>query len=198
MKYSLFFFCECACVCLDACTYARLYVFGIDLAALTNCLCGHGIVYSQHRLFYLCYRITDVGHLKRRLCLSTVHKELSATLWHAKLPLAGVKRNIVSIWLIPDMLSLFLGELRVPYRMKSFCSCLSGPCCLLTLCPSPESCSRLPNFCPWMASPCLPAVKCEESLPWKQSQLCWQMMVKTNNRTFTINVKTDYATHCSS
>ncbi|XP_061779561.1 protein CFAP20DC isoform X3 [Nerophis lumbriciformis] len=38
--------------------------------------------------------VTDVGHLKRRLYLSTVHKDLSATLWHAKIPLSGVKRNI--------------------------------------------------------------------------------------------------------
>ncbi|XP_077387162.1 protein CFAP20DC isoform X2 [Festucalex cinctus] len=53
--------------------------------------------------------ITDVGHLKRRLYLSTVHKELSATLWHAKLPLAGVKRNIWTM-LFVDLVS-FTGEL---------------------------------------------------------------------------------------
>uniref|UniRef100_A0A3Q2YMR0 CFAP20 domain containing n=1 Tax=Hippocampus comes TaxID=109280 RepID=A0A3Q2YMR0_HIPCM len=53
--------------------------------------------------------ITDAGHLKRRLCLSTVHKELSATLWHAKLPLAGVKRNIWTM-LFVDLVS-FTGEL---------------------------------------------------------------------------------------
>ncbi|XP_057702927.1 uncharacterized protein C3orf67 homolog isoform X2 [Corythoichthys intestinalis] len=53
--------------------------------------------------------ITDVGHLKRRLYLSTVHKELSATLWHAKLPLAGVKRNIWTT-LFVDLVS-FTGEL---------------------------------------------------------------------------------------
>uniref|UniRef100_A0A8C6UZG2 Zgc:162324 n=1 Tax=Neogobius melanostomus TaxID=47308 RepID=A0A8C6UZG2_9GOBI len=31
--------------------------------------------------------VTDTAHLKRRLYLSTVHKELSTTLWHAKIPL---------------------------------------------------------------------------------------------------------------
>ncbi|XP_054640897.1 uncharacterized protein C3orf67 homolog [Dunckerocampus dactyliophorus] len=53
--------------------------------------------------------ITDVGHLKRRLYLSTVHKDLSATLWHAKIPLAGVKRNIWTT-LFVDLVS-FTGEL---------------------------------------------------------------------------------------
>ncbi|XP_061642180.1 uncharacterized protein C3orf67 homolog isoform X2 [Phyllopteryx taeniolatus] len=52
--------------------------------------------------------ITDVGHLKRRLYLSTVHKELSATLWHAKLPLARLKRNIWTT-LFVDLVS-FTGE----------------------------------------------------------------------------------------
>ncbi|XP_055768284.1 uncharacterized protein C3orf67 homolog isoform X2 [Salvelinus fontinalis] len=37
--------------------------------------------------------ITDLGHLKRRLYLSTVHKEFSATPLHARIPL-GVKRNV--------------------------------------------------------------------------------------------------------
>ncbi|XP_066554017.1 protein CFAP20DC [Amia ocellicauda] len=37
--------------------------------------------------------ITDLGNLKRRLYLSTVHKELSATPLHAKIPLSGVKRS---------------------------------------------------------------------------------------------------------
>ncbi|XP_034550105.1 uncharacterized protein C3orf67 homolog isoform X2 [Notolabrus celidotus] len=40
--------------------------------------------------------ITDSQHLKRRLHLSTVHKELSSTLLHAKIPLVGLKRNIWS------------------------------------------------------------------------------------------------------
>ncbi|XP_042262080.1 uncharacterized protein C3orf67 homolog isoform X1 [Thunnus maccoyii] len=53
--------------------------------------------------------ITDLGHLKRRLYLSTVHKELSATLWHAKIPLIGLKRNIWSTLCI-DLVS-FTGEL---------------------------------------------------------------------------------------
>ncbi|XP_071237310.1 protein CFAP20DC [Salvelinus alpinus] len=37
--------------------------------------------------------ITDLGHLKRRLYLSTVHKEFSATPLHARIPL-GLKRNV--------------------------------------------------------------------------------------------------------
>ncbi|XP_029990857.1 protein CFAP20DC [Sphaeramia orbicularis] len=53
--------------------------------------------------------ITDTGHLKRRLYLSTVHKELSVTLWHARIPLAGLKRNIWSTLCI-DLVS-FTGEL---------------------------------------------------------------------------------------
>uniref|UniRef100_A0A096MB79 CFAP20 domain containing n=1 Tax=Poecilia formosa TaxID=48698 RepID=A0A096MB79_POEFO len=37
--------------------------------------------------------ITDLQHLKRRLCFSTVHKEMSATLLHAKIPFTELKRN---------------------------------------------------------------------------------------------------------
>ncbi|XP_056221170.1 uncharacterized protein C3orf67 homolog isoform X2 [Seriola aureovittata] len=40
--------------------------------------------------------ITDSEHLKRRLHLSTVHKELSVTILHAKIPFVGLKRNIWS------------------------------------------------------------------------------------------------------
>ncbi|XP_074054946.1 protein CFAP20DC isoform X2 [Macrotis lagotis] len=39
-------------------------------------------------------RITDLGNIKRRLYLSTVHKELSATPLHAKIPLFMIKRKI--------------------------------------------------------------------------------------------------------
>ncbi|XP_051985696.1 protein CFAP20DC-like [Xyrauchen texanus] len=39
-------------------------------------------------------RVTDEEHLKRRLYLSTVHKELSATPLHARIPLTCLKRNI--------------------------------------------------------------------------------------------------------
>ncbi|KAK2529410.1 hypothetical protein Q9233_006921 [Columba guinea] len=39
--------------------------------------------------------ITDLGNIKRRLYLSTVHKELSVTTLHAKIPLFTIKRNIV-------------------------------------------------------------------------------------------------------
>ncbi|XP_044030348.1 uncharacterized protein C3orf67 homolog isoform X6 [Siniperca chuatsi] len=53
--------------------------------------------------------ITDSEHLKRRLHLSTVHKELSATLLHAKIPFVGLKRNIWSTLCI-DLVS-FTGEL---------------------------------------------------------------------------------------
>uniref|UniRef100_A0A3Q2PJ24 CFAP20 domain containing n=1 Tax=Fundulus heteroclitus TaxID=8078 RepID=A0A3Q2PJ24_FUNHE len=40
--------------------------------------------------------ITDLEHLKRRLYFSTVHKEMSATLLHAKIPFTELKRNIWS------------------------------------------------------------------------------------------------------
>ncbi|KFP87775.1 Uncharacterized protein C3orf67, partial [Acanthisitta chloris] len=38
--------------------------------------------------------ITDLGNIKRRLYLSTVHKELSVTPLHAKIPLLMIKRQI--------------------------------------------------------------------------------------------------------
>ncbi|XP_040014582.1 uncharacterized protein C3orf67 homolog isoform X1 [Xiphias gladius] len=53
--------------------------------------------------------ITDSEHLKRRLHLSTVHKELTATLLHAKIPFVGLKRNIWSTLYI-DVVS-FTAEL---------------------------------------------------------------------------------------
>ncbi|XP_068172226.1 protein CFAP20DC [Antennarius striatus] len=40
--------------------------------------------------------ITDSEHLKKRLHISTVHKEVSANQLHAKIPFAGLKRNIWS------------------------------------------------------------------------------------------------------
>ncbi|XP_030585559.1 protein CFAP20DC isoform X2 [Archocentrus centrarchus] len=49
--------------------------------------------------------ITDSEHLKRRLHLSTVHKEVSATLLHAKIPFVGLKRNTWST-LCVDLVSL--------------------------------------------------------------------------------------------
>ncbi|KAM9593185.1 protein CFAP20DC isoform 6-T7 [Trichechus inunguis] len=39
-------------------------------------------------------KITDLGNIKRRLYLSTVHKELSSTPLHAKIPLFMIKRKI--------------------------------------------------------------------------------------------------------
>lgn len=45
----------------------------------------------------LIYRLTDLEHLKRRLHLSTVHKEMSVNLLHAKIPFVGLKRDIVSM-----------------------------------------------------------------------------------------------------
>ncbi|XP_035808735.1 uncharacterized protein C3orf67 homolog isoform X5 [Amphiprion ocellaris] len=53
--------------------------------------------------------ITDSEHLKRRLHLSTVHKELSATPLHAKIPFVGLRRNVWSTLCI-DLVSL-TGEL---------------------------------------------------------------------------------------
>ncbi|KAG8127940.1 hypothetical protein E2320_014825, partial [Naja naja] len=44
-------------------------------------------------LFLSC-RITDLGNIKRRLYLSTIHKELSVTPLHAKIPLFTIKRKI--------------------------------------------------------------------------------------------------------
>uniref|UniRef100_A0A4W3H0T2 CFAP20 domain containing n=1 Tax=Callorhinchus milii TaxID=7868 RepID=A0A4W3H0T2_CALMI len=38
--------------------------------------------------------ITDLGSIKRRLYLSTIHKELTATPLHAKIPLSIIKRKI--------------------------------------------------------------------------------------------------------
>ncbi|XP_046709873.1 uncharacterized protein C3orf67 homolog isoform X2 [Silurus meridionalis] len=38
--------------------------------------------------------VTDQGHLKRRLYLSTVHKEFSATPLHARIPLTCLRRKI--------------------------------------------------------------------------------------------------------
>nr|XP_028575415.1 uncharacterized protein C3orf67 homolog isoform X7 [Podarcis muralis] len=38
--------------------------------------------------------ITDLGNIKRRLYLSTIHKELSVTPLHAKIPLFMIKRKI--------------------------------------------------------------------------------------------------------
>uniref|UniRef100_A0A3P8PJN9 CFA20 domain-containing protein n=1 Tax=Astatotilapia calliptera TaxID=8154 RepID=A0A3P8PJN9_ASTCA len=52
--------------------------------------------------------ITDSEGLKRRLHLSTVHKEVSATLLHAKIPFVGLKRNWSTLCI--DLVSLS-GEL---------------------------------------------------------------------------------------
>ncbi|XP_068451276.1 protein CFAP20DC isoform X2 [Clinocottus analis] len=53
--------------------------------------------------------VTDSERRKRRLHLSTVHKELSATLLHAKIPFVGLKRSIWSTLCID--LASFTGEL---------------------------------------------------------------------------------------
>ncbi|KAM8868567.1 protein CFAP20DC isoform 1-T1 [Synchiropus picturatus] len=53
--------------------------------------------------------ITDKIQLKRRLYLSTVHKELSTTLWHARIPFMGLRRNVWSTLFI-DLVS-FTGKL---------------------------------------------------------------------------------------
>ncbi|XP_042362514.1 uncharacterized protein C3orf67 homolog [Plectropomus leopardus] len=53
--------------------------------------------------------ITDSEHLKRRLHLSTVYKEMSATLLHAKIPFVGLKRSIWSTLCID--LASFTNEL---------------------------------------------------------------------------------------
>ncbi|KAL0978134.1 hypothetical protein UPYG_G00166590 [Umbra pygmaea] len=53
--------------------------------------------------------ITDLSHLKRRLYLSTVHKEFFATPLHARIPFVGLKRNVWCNMCI-DLVS-FTGEL---------------------------------------------------------------------------------------
>ncbi|KAM9813293.1 LOW QUALITY PROTEIN: protein CFAP20DC [Neosynchiropus ocellatus] len=53
--------------------------------------------------------VTDKTQLKRRLYLSTVHKELSTTLWHARIPFVGLKRDVWSTLFI-DLVS-FTGNL---------------------------------------------------------------------------------------
>ncbi|KAM8915769.1 protein CFAP20DC isoform 2-T2 [Spinachia spinachia] len=63
----------------------------------------------QFKDFSVELMITDLHHLKRRLHLSTVHKELSATLLHARIPFAGLKRSIWSNLCID--LESFSGEL---------------------------------------------------------------------------------------
>ncbi|XP_078802860.1 protein CFAP20DC isoform X3 [Oryzias latipes] len=49
--------------------------------------------------------ITDSDHQKRRLHISTVHRQLSASVWHARIPFIGLKRNIWSTLCI-DLLSM--------------------------------------------------------------------------------------------
>ncbi|MED6291392.1 Protein cfap20dc, partial [Characodon lateralis] len=49
--------------------------------------------------------ITDSEHLKRRLYFSTVHKEMSATLLHAKIPFTELNRNTWSTLCI-DLVSI--------------------------------------------------------------------------------------------
>ncbi|XP_069392653.1 protein CFAP20DC isoform X2 [Paralichthys olivaceus] len=52
--------------------------------------------------------ITDSEHMKRRLYFSTVHKELTATLLHARIPFVGLKRDIWST-LCMDLVSFTAG-----------------------------------------------------------------------------------------
>ncbi|KAM6980722.1 protein CFAP20DC [Aplochiton taeniatus] len=63
----------------------------------------------QSKDFSIELLLTDLGHLKRRLYLSTVHKEFSATPLHARIPFIGLKREMWSNVCI-DLVS-FTGEL---------------------------------------------------------------------------------------
>ncbi|XP_074534619.1 protein CFAP20DC isoform X2 [Halichoeres trimaculatus] len=85
--------------------------------------------------------ITDSQHLKRRLHLSTVHKELSATLLHAKIPLVGLKRNMWSTLCI-DLVSfsneLFKGFLSLD-GITLFATCKVRR--ILTIKPDPSEIS---------------------------------------------------------
>ncbi|KAM4613753.1 protein CFAP20DC [Polymixia lowei] len=71
--------------------------------------------FSQCRDFSIELVITDLGHLKRRLYLSTVHKEFSATPLHARIPFVALQDNV---WcnLCIDLVS-FTGEL---FKSASF------------------------------------------------------------------------------
>ncbi|XP_024916039.1 protein CFAP20DC isoform X2 [Cynoglossus semilaevis] len=62
----------------------------------------------QTKDFSLELVITDLEHLKRRLHLSTVHKELTATLLHARVPFVGLKRECWSTLCI-DLVSISTG-----------------------------------------------------------------------------------------
>lgn len=68
------------------------------------------------------YRITDFDNIKRRLYLSTVHKELSVTPLHAKIPLSMIKRKIVGTLGIFHglMLSMFSNQKCFVYIMNFF------------------------------------------------------------------------------
>uniref|UniRef100_UPI0037E811FC protein CFAP20DC n=1 Tax=Semicossyphus pulcher TaxID=241346 RepID=UPI0037E811FC len=85
--------------------------------------------------------ITDSQHLKRRLHLSTVHKELSATLLHAKIPLVGLKRNTwstVCIDLVSFSDELFKGFLMLD-GITLFATCKVRR--ILTIKPEPSGMS---------------------------------------------------------
>lgn len=66
------------------------------------------------------YRITDFENNKRRLYLSTVHKELSVTPLHAKIPLFMIKRKIVGTsGIFPGLrLSMFSNQKCFVYMMN--------------------------------------------------------------------------------
>ncbi|XP_026766932.3 uncharacterized protein C3orf67 homolog isoform X2 [Pangasianodon hypophthalmus] len=71
--------------------------------------------------------VTDQGHLKRRLYLSTVHKEFSATPLHARIPLTCLRRNIWCNLCID--LSSFTAELFRGAAFLSLDGIIISACC---------------------------------------------------------------------
>nr|XP_055070194.1 uncharacterized protein C3orf67 homolog isoform X1 [Misgurnus anguillicaudatus] len=88
------------------------------------------------------FLVTDEEHLKRRLYLSTVHKELSATPLHARIPLTCLRRNT---WcnLCIDLDSLTAEIFRGP-RFLSLDGIVVSACCKLrrifTMKNEPDDC----------------------------------------------------------
>lgn len=68
------------------------------------------------------YRITDYDNIKRRLYLSTVHKELSVTPLHAKIPLFMIKRKIVgTLGVLPTLRLEIWNILYILWNFWNYC-----------------------------------------------------------------------------
>lgn len=84
--------------------------------------------------FILFCRITDTGHLKRRLYLSTVHREVSATPLHARVPLTSLARNVVSLntWMSGNikLQPCYFHKVSLVLNVFNIASCLSYWSCV--------------------------------------------------------------------